>query len=294
MVDEILRTQIGIDFETAAAVQRYIRQLLDTWKGGAQSERLKANRRRLRGEIVRCAQAIWDKTVLNGEELIVKTGDAVARRNAITKMIVVHSRERWAPASLLPTFLFPARLLPSSNARLAYDHQARWLADPTLDLETSRGVLRVGADWIHRKAGEMLQNLVVHKHGAGVTTWIQAAEEWHSQRIKQDLYSGKYLNLEHGGARLDELRNPATASNNRLDVIAKKLRIDPLFPIGTLTEQEKRMAVACFIKIVRERCAGCPLNNLLVLPSGLEEIVRHHREWHAHDFWLNDGWTIRG
>lgn len=295
MVDEILRTQIGVDFETATNIQEYIMQLRETCKGGPKSEPLKANRRKLRGDIVKRAQEIWEKTALSGEENVIeRTGDTIARRRSITKRIIVHTRQRWAPTSMLPTFLFSARLLSSSDLLLPYDSDERWLKDPTLDFETSRDVLRVGPVWIDRMAKEMIQNLVFYTRGDEVTRWVKAAEEWHIQRLKHELHSGKYLNLEYGGIRLDRPEDVPTHCNNRLDVIAKKLRIDPLFPVGTLTDHEKRMAVACFNKIISHRCAGCPLNNLLILPSGLKEIVEHYSEYHPHQFWLNDKWTIRG
>jgi hypothetical protein len=295
LVDEILRAMIGLDFETAAGVQGYMLQLLDTWKGGPQSEMLKANRRKLRRGIVERAQEIWEKTRLNGEEDVMeKAGDPAVRKQATAKKIVVHTRERWAPVSMLPTFLFPARLLTRTNPWLPYDSNVEWLRDPTMGLETSRDVLRVGADWIDRTAEVMLQNLVIYHPDAAVTTWIQAAEKWHIQRLKHDLYSGKYLNLQYGGPRLEKLQDVSTRGNNRLDVVAKKLRIDPLFPVGTLTDHEKRVAVACFNKIIRHRCSGCPLNNLLILPCGLEEIVRHFSIYHPYEFFLDDKWTIRG
>lgn len=296
MVDEILRASIGVDFETATNVQGYILQLLKTWKGGLQSERLKANRRKLRSDIVTRAQEIWQRTILKeDDDLVEKTGDPVARRRVVARKIIVFTRERWAPASVLPTFLFPVRLLTDTSLWLPYDPDDQWLEDPTLKLETSRDVLRVGAGWVYRKAREMLQDLVIYKPDGAVTTWIKAAEEWHIQRIKHDLHSGKYLmNLDYGGMRLEKPEDVGTAGNNRLDVIAKKLRIDPLFPVGTLTEREKRMAVACFNKLISHRCAGCPKNNLLILPCGLAEIVQHYGEYHPYEFWLNDKWTIRG
>ncbi|ERF70906.1 hypothetical protein EPUS_02428 [Endocarpon pusillum Z07020] len=295
MVDEILRARIGIDFETAVNVQCYILQLLQTWKGGPQCEQLRVNRSRLRGDIVKRAQEIWQSIKLKGNENFVeKTGDLAVRRLAIQKKIIVHARERWAPASVLPTFLFPSRLLTDADLWLPYDPDEQWLPDPTLQLETSRDVLRAGTGWVDQKAREMLLELVIYKPDMAISTWVKAAEQWHIQRITQDLYSGKYLNLEYGGHRLRRLENVGTPENNRLDVIAKKLRIDPLFPVGTLTEHENKMAVASFIRLIRHRCAGCPINNLLILPCGLKEIVQHFGQYHPYEFWLNDKWTVRG
>lgn len=295
MVDEILRARIGIDFETAVNVQCYILQLLQTWKGGSQSEQLRVNRSRLRGGIVKRAQEIWQSIKLNGSENVVeKTGDLTARRLAIQKKIIVHARERWAPASVLPTFLFHSRLLTDADRWLPYDPDEQWLPDPTLQLETSRDVLRAGTGWVDQQAREMLLELVIYQPDMAISTWVKAAEQWHTQRITRDLYSGKYLNFGYGGPRLRSLKNVGTPGNNRLDVIAKKLRIDPLFPVGTLTEHEKKMAVASFIRIIRHRCAGCPINNLLILPCGLKEIVQHFGSYHPYEFWLNDKWTVRG
>jgi hypothetical protein len=295
MVDEVLRRKIGLDFATAIAVQRYIRQLLETSKGGRLSEGLKANRRKLRCDIVVRAQEIWESVVLNGgEEGIAKTGDAAAKKKAVSKMMVVYSRERWAPTSIIPKFLFPDRLLFSSQRWLPYDGEEQWLTDPTLGLETSRDVLRVGADWVDQKAKDMLQQLIAYETGGLVTTWNKAAEEWHTQRLKLDLLYGKYLNLDLGGKRLKEPAESPTLENNRLDVIAKKLRIDASFPVGTLNDHEKRMAVGCFNKIIRQRCSGCPQSNHLILPCGLEAIVRHYREYHPYSFFLSNKWTIRG
>jgi hypothetical protein len=294
MVDDILRQKIGLDFHTAAAVQKYICQLLETWKGGTQSEPLKAHRRKLRRDIVSCAQDIWDSTVLDKVKLSDTTGNPVAKSRVTKKIIIVQSRQRWAPTSMLPKFLFPARLLTDSNLWAPYDPNAKWLHDPTLDLETSRDVLRAGALWIDRKAREMVQKLVVYGYEGGVTSWITAAVEWHVRRLTHDLYWGKYLNFEFGGKRQTEPSDVPTAANNRLDVLAKKLRIDPLFPVGALTNHEKKEAVGRFNKIIVQRCTGCPENNMLILPGGLRAIVQHYCDHHVLDFFMNDSWTIRG
>ena len=294
MVDEILRQKIGIDFHTAAAVQTYIGQLLETWKGGTQSEPLKAHRRNLRRDIVRHAQHIWDSTVLDKKKQNEMTVGSVGERRVRMKLIIVHARQRWAPTSRLAQFLFPARLLPNSNLWLPYDSKAQWLPDPTLDLETSRDVLRAGPYWIDEKAKKMVRDLVVYGQEGGVTSWMAAAQEWHIQRLTHEVYCGKYLNLKFGGPQQHEPMDVPTAENNRLDVLAKKLRIDPVFPVGVLTKHEKKRAIASFNKIIFSRCTGCPLNNLLILPSGLKGIVQHYCEHHPSRFYTDDRWTIRG
>lgn len=295
LVDEILRSTIGLDFQTALGVQGYMCQLLEAGKGGLQSEQLKANRRKLREDIVKRAQEVWVRTKLDGREgMLERSSNHEVSRLATAKRIIAYTRHRWAPASRLPNFLFPARLLTSSDPLLPDDPNAHWLKDPTLEFETSRDVLRAGNHWINRRAAGMLQKLVVYTPGKEITAWMKAGQEWHIQRLKQDLYSGKFLNLEYGGLRLDKMDDQPNATKNRLDVIAKKLRIDPLFPVGTLTDHEKRMAEVCFNKIIRQRCSGCPLTNFLVLPCGLESVVRHFSDYHPHEFWLNDKWTIRG
>jgi hypothetical protein len=296
MVDEILRVRLGLDFETAVNVQDYIVQLLETWKGGPQSEQLKANRRKLRNDIVQRAQEIWQRASLRErDDSVLNTGGDEARKKVMGKKVIIFARERWAPVSVLSKFLFPARLLTDTSLWSPYDSDENWLDDPTLELHTSREVLGVGAGWVHRKAREMVMGLVVRKPKEVITTWLKAAEDWHMQRIKHDLDCAKYVtNLAYGGKRLEKPVDLCTAHNNRLDVIAKKLRIDPLFPVGTLTNWEKKMAVACFNKIVTHRCAGCPGNNLLILPCGLKHIIRHFSEYHPREFWLSDKWNVRG
>lgn len=295
LVDEILRSTIGLDFQTALSVQGYMCQLLEAGKGGVQSEQLKANRRQLRDNIVKRAQEIWVGMKLDGRErMLERSTNPKVCRWATAKRIIVFTRNRWAPASRLPSFLFPARLLSSSDSLLPDDPNARWLKDPTIEFETSRDVIRASSQWIDQKAADMLQKLVVYMPGKEITTWMKAGQEWHIQRLTQDLYSGKFLNLEYGGSRLGTLDDQPTATKNRLEVIAKKLRIDPLFPVGTLTDHEKRVAEVCFTKIIRQRCCGCPFNNFLILPGGLEGVVRHFSDHHPHEFWLNDQWTLRG
>jgi hypothetical protein len=296
MIDEILRVNIGVDFETAVNIQRYIDQLLKTWKGALQSEPLKVNRRNLRNDIVKRAQRIWRKTTLEEEdEAILRTGGADAKRMVLARRVIVFSRDRWAPASELSKFLFPARLLADTSLWLPYDSEEQWLEDPTFELRTSREVLRAGPHWVKRKAKEMVMNLASCNSDGIVTTWLNAAVGWQLQRIQHDLDSTKYVrNLAYGGPRLDKPKDVCTAHNNRLDVIAKKLRIDPLFPVGTLTDWEKGMAVACFNKFVTHRCSGCPQNNLLILPCGLKGIVRHFSKYHPRLFWLSDKWNVRG
>jgi len=296
MVDEILRANVGVDFETAVNIQGYIDQLLKTWKGALQSEPLKVNRRNLRNDIVKRAQRIWRKTTLEeADDAILKTGGLHAKRMVLARKVIVFARDRWASPSELPKFLFPAKLLTDTNLWLPYNSEEQWLEDPTFELRTSREVVRVGPSWVKRKAKEMVMNLAFCKPDGMVTTWLNAAVGWHLQRIQHDLDSAKYVkNLAYGGVRLDKPKDLCTAHNNRLDVIAKKLRIDPLFPVGTLTNWEKRMAVACFNKFVTHRCSGCPQNNLLILPCGLGEIVRHFSEYHSRTFWLSDKWNVRG
>lgn len=294
MVDEILRQKIGVDFLTTAAVQTYINQLLETWKGGTQSEPLKAHRRNLRMDIVECAQQIWDSTVLEEQKPGQPPPDAAAERRMRMKLIIVLARGRWAPTSRLAQFLFPSRLLPHTNLWLPYDSEAQWLFDPTLDLEKSRDVLRAGPFWVHDKALKMVQDLVSCGPEGEVTSWMEAAQEWHVRRLTHELYCGKYLNLKFGGPRQHVPMDVPTALNNRLDVLAKKLRIDPLFPAGALSHHEKKKAIASFNKIVLARCGGCPLNNLMILPGGLKEVVQHYCKYHPSQFYTNDRWSIRG
>ncbi len=140
----------------------------------------------------------------------------------------------------------------------------------------------------------MVRDLVVYGQEGGVTSWMAAAQEWHIQRLTHEVYCGKYLNLKFGGPQQHEPMDVPTAENNRLDVLAKKLRIDPVFPVGVLTKHEKKRAIASFNKIIFSRCTGCPLNNLLILPSGLKGIVQHYCEHHPSRFYTDDRWTIRG
>lgn len=294
LVDEVLRKHNGLDFEAASAIQMYICQLLETTKGSTQSESIKGHRRRLRMKIARRAQEIWASTVSDKGQLDGTIQGSKARQEMRNKLMIIHSRDRWAPTSKLPQFLFPARLLSDSYQWAPFDPTEKWLKDPTLALETSREVIRAGHRWVDEKAKEMVNQLVTLGAEGQVTDWIRTAERWHVRRITRDLHLGKYLNLEYGGSRFSELMDVPTVANNRLDVIAKKLRIDPLLSTGTLTAHEKKKAVACFNKIVLQRCGGCPHNNLLSFPCGLQQIVRHYRQWHADEFFLNDKWTIRG
>jgi hypothetical protein len=295
MVDEILRKNIGVDFETALQMQKYIEQLLETWKGGAQSEQIKAHRRELRNDIVLRAQSVWDATMVLDKDHDKEFQKVAEAEMALFRRTIVQARDRWAPSLILGSFLFPARLLKASKLWLPDDPDAKWPVDPTLELGTSREVLAVGQDWINRKAHNILRDLILSQTAEnGATAWVKAAQDWHVRRLRNDLYSGKYLNLEYGGERSKHLHNPSTSRLNRLDVIAKKLRIDPMFPVGKLTAHEKKMAVACFNKIVNQRCAGCPYNNLLILPMGIEGIVEHQCDVHPAQFWLDDQWTLRG
>ena len=295
VVDDLLKWKIGLDFETAHSMQMYINQLLKTWKGNALSTSLERARRGIRQKIVLAAQEIWSKTYLTQEEKSAFATTNPAGKKRLAKMIIIQARDRWAPTSELGKFLFPSRLLHDTALCVADPQEAEWLPDPTQNIKSSRQVVQINDRWIEDTAHSMINNLVAcHRDAIHVSTWVKAATDWHVCRLLRDIWSGKYLNLSHGGDHFAQLQQNLALNKNRLEIIARKLRIDPSLPTGTLTRYERKQATACFNKILIARCVACPKHNLLILASGLEGVVSHHRHHHPLNFYLSDKWIIRG
>jgi hypothetical protein len=311
MVDEILRRKIGIDFDTALSLQRYIATFLESSKGGARCKSTNANRVELRWRIVRRAQEIWEQstTVPRMAEPIQFNWQTAswALDSAKTKSefdrAVVHARDRWAPTAKLPIFLFSSYDLGRFNVDTPSNEITDWLPDPTLGLAGSRELRRIGVKWVGRTARDMLSDLICSE-GAQATVWGIAAERWHIQRLQADIDSWRYLELSAQLASPGFQPTPLGSGCCRpLIGLAEQLGLDRETVCAALAsvqstdgdpasiEPETKLAIATFNKIISRgwmtylhgTCVGC---------DGIRAIVKRQRARNPSIFWNRDDWIM--
>lgn len=287
LVDALLRKQLGIDFETALAKQKYLIHLRATLT--ASRRPTENNRTRLRHEIVVMAKRIWD----------------FGSGNPLVNQTISFARSTFAPTDTLQCFLFPLRSLDARVLHLPFDASESWLEDPTR-LLNSRDIFNRTSAWKNQAAMEMITKLCdwssINYYQAGyggtVTTWIAAADHYHIQRMEQTISADfaikklKEINLApHGHTAIWTSQGQLHRKQvgfERLGVILAKLKIPPMSPVRKevptkkeRNEEELKVAEQVlgyldlkmakevyFKKLLRTCCVGCPRTGFLVFSPG--------------------------
>ena len=258
-VDEILRSFIGIDYNTTIAKQQY----LDYFYAATTPEvekGFRAAKREARGLIVQEAKKLWDAP----------NGFARAVTDDIDRL-----RRSFAPTSKLSKFLFPDQLLHVEAIALPHDTEATWIQDQTEDLHTVYEVqtLMQSPTQIMVVARRMVTDLIQAKDQ--VTTLVEAAHEWHVGRLSASL-------------SFEQLLSPGGAGNRatRFKVILEKLHLVPAEVTWglLLTPAGSDKAKKTLPRLIESSCIACPKTQMLA-PRGIDGIVGHVRQNHPNMFW---------
>ena len=295
LVDDVLRKELGLDFETACAKQKYLNQLLATSK--MLKRPTESNRRQLRHEIVQVAKRYWD------------LGTADTKINETIKF----ARATFAPTAILEQFLFPIRSLDEGFLTLPYDDSEGWLEDPTMKLKSSREISTRTAVWKAQAALQMVNKLCdfgaetyyFPGEGGSVTAWIKASDQYHVQRMESTITADfAIVKLQQAG-RASHFRDTASSDPRsnyrslyyRLGVALSKLQIPPMQPLvkHQLSDYELYLAKdVYFKKLLSASCAGCPGTGLLAFPHGYAGVIKHFRRCHYNTYWRHNNWLIIG
>lgn len=163
-IDRILREWTGLD-------SKAISPNIDKAGHALEMRRLwswhhEAYRRVVRTAIVKAAQMFWDG-IDPDPRLVYNASLTIPVSVSRLQMIATETRfwrERFAPTSKLPEFLFPAHKLtnPLTNplAKISINSGNRWLADPCLEIFSVPRNSRVCKEWAADKAFELVLSLV--------------------------------------------------------------------------------------------------------------------------------------
>lgn len=219
-------------------------------------------------------------------------------------------RTTYAPTEILHTFLFPAWLLADAPCSCAYQ-DATWLPDPTLEMtvRASRRHAPITNGQIVEAARMMLDRLtVVDKtvfsdggYGPKVTTWVDAASEYHKDRLWLHMQQGSVVRMAHVPPkklqlpRFDSVHHLRCASgllasrdlNCERPLRGRALEMPEasclpevgVRDLGLFFQSEKQMAhlrgvyrarLRSFNRIVWHTCYVCPISHDVFDPPGIE------------------------
>ena len=267
-VDELLRKEIGIDYKTAVAKQLYFTYL---WQAPRPRSLAKGREQRdVRNLLVGEVKRLWDNPSCLDKDFTT---------------ILLNMRSRFAPTSKLAEFLFPDHLLYEDAVYFPHDTKAKWLLDPVstvsddlLNTLVNGPSTKLNA-WLNVTARVLIIDLLLHKN---VTKLIEAAEEWHVQRLRADLQDYEKIMTR-------ALAEPPKNRANRLRVILEKLHLltgDINYKIG-LNAGGEALAKRVLPGLIEKACIACP-HSWLLSPRGIEGVVKHMREVHPGMFWKGD------
>lgn len=284
--------------------------------------KVEAQRRIVREAITKAAEQIWDGfdpypakiRNVRGEVVTSQTNPALPTVDQWKSF-----RDRFCPTSKLKEMLFPSAKVidPPTSASVQKDHQ--WLYDSTMELKTQTDFNRLTPQWITATALDMLYQLVDYTdahyaedgHGGSITTWVEAAKDWHIERLDTELASGSVMAMQHitpamrvhndgmhrGIANLRE-RLGITRNPQHLQHVpeADKALIRSLFEKenrGSPTYRHNPTATEAtvnkyFHRIIREACSRCPVSSFLFSPIGYEGLLEHMRSHHPDIFWVGN------
>lgn len=322
-IDQIVRQCTGLDSKAVAlsnAKSRYAREMHRLGESG-----LEAFRRSARVAIVKAAQMIWEG-VDPAPELSYhepsKTLSSRRRSHMPTERVFRFWRERFAPTSKLPDFLFPAYKLASVPTSVPFNQDKEWIEDPTLGLISIRTNSSFEKRWVSRKALKMLQALVgwadpsynCSGHGGCVTNWVEAAKEYHLGRCESSLMTADTLLIS--GFAINRWLNPMYFHELRIycgfqalpPIPSRPARDAYLEPISSAdyipldeyirrnadaerVEKQHAYVMETMKRFIRDTYRKRPRNPRHSVLVGLEGFVELFRLEEPAHFWMSDEWT---
>ena len=325
-VDEILRSHTGLDVKIA--LMSHNRVLQQKEKARVQASNLERQRRIIRQQIVLFAQRLWEGEDPAPEEVIdVRTGKVIAfepRKTLTSPELYQCFRERFAPTAKLKEFLFPEHLLDIRPTDLPYNPLGGWLQDPTKKLRSFVTADNMSNRYVSDCAEKMLHCLtnwrdpLYYRKGMGgyVDSWMNAAKQYHINRLEAELASGLTVNMGyiptdcHGNSQFARLRRLRAKcglqklDSVHMDQVPKRPEREPLsasYPLYEYIRRDQAVAraetkraegIKYFNKIIRETTTTCPSTALLFYPMGLEGLVEHMRVGHGDVFWQSDDFHV--
>lgn len=329
-IDETLRIWTGVDFATNVRILKEDRYMKNMKR--LEASLLEACRREVRREIVVAAQKIWEGVDPNTETLP-REGVLAEKWSSKIKNLTADTfryyRDRWAPTSKLPEFLFAPYDLTEfpTNVPLALSGTG-YMVDPTMNMRSVNKFIDFSPSirWINNQAMDMVHRLVIWSdphycqkgYGGHVSKWVDAAKDYHLARFEQDLLNQATVRMaripveEHdnvfyrhlrsarekaglqtrGGCSLLPIsRRPARGSYLDQYSFEEFVRLDR----RAASEEAKRAGqLETFNKLMRNTCQCCPMSGWRYFPQGYQGLIDHMRNHHAMQFWTLDDWHSIG
>lgn len=312
-IDTILRVRTGrglVDFELDQKIAEYV-QLC------RRQEQTKVEQRRVavRLRIVAAAELLWegnDPAFTACLSTIQDLDEASSTSHLKSEDMFRAFRERFAPTQVLRSFLFPAHLLTFTPTSLSYfEHGVAtvgtWLYDPTKELCTPKDFAQLSDVTIKFMALSMLHSLIGyhgtanHFTGSETTSFVKAANAYHTLRLKNELSSGSVMRMEFAniltpdihlrGIRKLRLKLGLSAMSSS----TQHLRYPHLTPYqqtphgdsGFSNARAEELANKHFIRLATLACTRCPHSGYIFYPAGLDGLLRHVRRDHPTTFWTS-------
>lgn len=328
-IDEVLRIWTGVDFATNVVILKKRRHANHVQS--LEVSRLERYRREVRHAIVAAAQKIWEGVDPN-PELLPRDG-LLAKEWSLTMQDLTpdtfrYYRERWAPTSKLPEFLFAPYDLAEFPTKVPLALSGTgYMTDPTTCIRSVSKFVRTfpSARWVSNRAMEMVHRLVIWSdpryclkgYGGHVSKWVDAATKYHMRRFEQDLLNQTTVNMarippeEHdsifyrhlrharekaglqlkGSSILQIPQRPAPGSYLDQYSFEEFVRLDRR---AAFEEQKRAGQLETFNKLMRHTCQCCPMSGWRYFPQGYEGLIEHMRYHHSMQFWARDDWYSIG
>jgi len=262
-------------------------------KESIESKTLSSKRRELRVKIVQAAEQCWEKPPpAKNDDMPDLTEPASPKEKFLL------FKTTFAPTAKLAGFLFAPWLLSEDYSSTALMLDYKWLKDPASNLNNATLDFKLAdKKWIRQIASEMLRQLTDYTNhlyaekgnGGSVTTWIKAANEWHTARINNELADGSTTRLEHITLTMRYMNG---GFHRGITELRKRLGLtgDPHHAAHPELWNSKRERAANrhFHRIVSQSCRRCPISSYMFFPCGLEGMLEHVRIAHPAHFWTGD------
>ena len=294
-VSAFLRERTGMTLEDFVVEERIRKCATDNAK--MQAIGLEVFRRPVRRRIVEAARALWEGVDPCRVAIINSLGAVIGYQNRATipgENVWRAFRTRFAPTESLERFLFSQSKLVERPSELPYSASCVYLKDSTMGLKKAK-LKSLSAEWITSTALEMLVTLTDYTNhdyqsngcGGSVTTWINAAKDWHAQRLDTELAAGDVMQMRF---ITEQMRLNDTRMYRGIAKLRVKLGVleFPLHRKSDAGSQNELKINKFFRKIATRSCVHCPVSSYLFRPMGMEGLLEHMRINHPRHFWAGE------
>ena len=284
------------------------------------------NRSQLRLRIVSFAQAIWEgcdpcPDYVSAYGNVVTASLKEDRKNWCCPGRYQAWRERFAPH--VRPFLF------AEHSTIDVQYNAKWLDDVVLDILVigafrgayalcdSHDLFLNAADLLERLTNWSHRNYSEKGYGGYVSTWVKAANDYHTKRIMANLESGATADMRYIAPvfqdddryrQIKEVRiqlKMQTRDERRMQPMATRPDIAQYREESrdkyieddqaALKEIAKRqLQIKFFNKIMAANCNTCSESGGVFPLAGIPEFLEHMRKHHPRVFWETDDIDLVG